>query len=121
MAGRTLKANSLLLEIRRMDEVLSRSVARPGFTAFMLASFAGMAFVLAIVGVYGALSYSVSQRTHEMGVRLVLGAKPRQIVNLVLAQGLAVTLTRVLAGLAASVGVTHLRQPFSTAQAPRTP
>jgi putative ABC transport system permease protein len=94
--------------IRTMEEVLSRSVAQPRFLAILLSVFATLALALAAVGVYGVMSFSVAQRTREMGIRMALGAQPRDILRLVLGQGMALAVIGVAAGLLGSFAVTRL-------------
>ncbi len=85
--------------VQTLEEHLSRSVAPQRFNALLLAVFATLALVLAAVGVYGVVAYSVSRRTHEMGVRAALGARPRDLVRMVVGQSL------VLAGIGAAAGL----------------
>jgi putative ABC transport system permease protein len=75
---------------------------------FLLGVFAGTALVLAVVGIYGVVAYSVTQRTQEIGIRLALGAKPRDILRLVLNQGLILALSGIGIGLAVSWALTRM-------------
>ena len=84
---------------RPMDDVLRNSVAERNFYMLLLTIFAGLALVLAAVGVFGVISYAVTQRTHEIGVRIALGAGARQITAMVLRKGLAPALLGLAAGL----------------------
>jgi putative ABC transport system permease protein len=91
-----------------MDEVIARSIAAPRVYTFLLAVFAAIALVLAAIGLFGLVSYSVSQRTHEIGVRMALGAARQEIVRLVLSEGLPLAGCGALLGLAGSLAVNRL-------------
>jgi putative ABC transport system permease protein len=91
-----------------MDEVIARSIAAPRVYTFLLALFAAIALVLAAIGLFGLVSYSVSQRTHEIGVRMALGATRRGIVRLVLSQGLLLAGSGTLLGLGGALAVNRL-------------
>ena len=99
-----------IYDVLTLDERISDAVARPRFNAALLAAFAGAALLLAAIGVYGVLSYSVSSRTHEIGVRLALGADASRVVGLVVGQGLRLAVAGAAIGLAASVAVAQLMQ-----------
>ena len=99
-----------IYDVLTLDERISDAVARPRFNAALLAAFAGAALLLAAIGVYGVLSYSVSSRTHEIGVRLALGADSSRVVGLVVGQGLRLAVAGAAIGLAASVAVARLMQ-----------
>jgi predicted permease len=90
-----------------MEEVISRSVARPRFVLFLLGSFAVLAVILAVVGIYGVMAYSVSLRTHEFGIRMALGAQRSHVLWIVLKQGLALTVIGLAAGLAGAFALTR--------------
>jgi putative ABC transport system permease protein len=95
-------------KIRTMDDVLESSVSTPRFRTFLLALFGVAALFLGAIGIYGLVSYSVSQRTREIGIRMALGAAQPQVMKLVLAQGLKPTLIGMAIGLVGSIGVTRL-------------
>ncbi|MFP5264398.1 MAG: ABC transporter permease [Blastocatellia bacterium] len=93
--------------VRTMRERISNSIAQPRFYTLLLSTFAVVALVLAAVGIYGVLSYSVTQRTREIGIRMALGADRRDIVKLVVGQGMAPAVVGVGIGLAAAFALTR--------------
>lgn len=95
-------------KIRTMEQVSLDSTARQNFNLVMLGLFAAIALLLAAVGIYGVMSYSVEQRTHEIGIRAALGANRGDTLNLVLRQALRITVAGLAAGVAASFGLTRL-------------
>ena len=97
-----------LTRIRTMEEIVATSLAQASFTMVLLLIAAGVALVLGVVGLYGVISYVVSQRTPEIGVRMALGAQPADVRAMVLGQGLRVALLGIAGGLAAAVGVTRV-------------
>lgn len=92
-----------LRDVRTMAEVISRSVAEPRFRTWLLAAFAAAGLMLTLIGIYGVISYSVAQRTHEMGIRMALGAQPGNVLRLVLNQGVRLALLGAGIGLFGSV------------------
>jgi putative ABC transport system permease protein len=104
----TLDKNQPISDIRTLDQVAGESSAQRQFLMVLLGIFAGLALILAGVGVYGVLAYSVARRTHEIGVRMALGAVRGDVMKLVLAQGLRFALFGVLAGLAGALMLTRV-------------
>jgi len=94
--------------IRTMDEVMGRSTARQSFNMLLLTIFGSVALVLAAIGIYGLMAYSVGQRTQEMGIRMALGADRSAIRKLVVWQGMKLTLVGVAVGIAAAFALTRL-------------
>jgi len=94
--------------VQTMDDVFSDSVARPRFQLVLLLVFAGIAVLLATIGVYGVVSYSASQRTQEIGIRVALGARAGDVSRLVLREGLLMGGLGVAVGLAAAVASTRV-------------
>lgn len=95
-------------EVATMEKLLSTSVARARFSASLLTVFSFVALVMAAVGIYGVMSYSVLQRTHEIGVRMALGAQRLDVLKLVVKKGIVLGVVGVSAGLVASFGLTRL-------------
>ncbi|HUH63764.1 MAG TPA: ABC transporter permease [Terracidiphilus sp.] len=98
--------------IRSMDEVVSRSTSRANFNMLLLTIFGAVALVLAAIGIYGLMAYSVEQRTQEMGIRMALGADRSKIRMLVVWQGMRLTLVGVVLGAGAAFGLTRLIASF---------
>jgi ABC-type antimicrobial peptide transport system permease subunit len=91
-----------------MDQLVAQSLAERRFAMLLLGIFAGLAIVLAGVGIYGVISCSVTQRTQEIGVRMALGARGADVLKLVVGQGMAMTSIGIGVGLAASAALTRL-------------
>jgi putative ABC transport system permease protein len=94
--------------VRTMDEWVATSVAAPRYRTTLLALFAALAMILAATGIYGVMSYSVTQRTHEIGVRMALGARQMDVLKLVVRQGMLLTLVGVILGLGAAYFLTRV-------------
>jgi predicted permease len=99
-----------VVRLRSMAQVFADSAARPRFLATLLAIFAGLALALAAIGTYGILSYSVSERTKEIGIHMALGATRGSVLGMILGQGMRLTIVGLVAGLIASFGLTRLLQ-----------
>jgi putative ABC transport system permease protein len=104
--------NLPVAELRTMDQVVTEANARPRFTLVLLAAFAGVALVLAAVGVYGVMTYAVSRRLHEIGVRLALGAEPFAVVRMVVREGMSVALTGAAIGVVGALLLTRSMSGF---------
>ncbi|HEY3026115.1 MAG TPA: ABC transporter permease [Pyrinomonadaceae bacterium] len=94
--------------LRSMEQLVGRSIAPQRFNLSLLSLFSGLGLLLAAVGIYGVMAYSVSQRTHEIGLRMALGAQARDVLKLVVKQGMALALVGVAMGLIASFALTRL-------------
>ena len=95
-----------ITRVRTLEELVSASIAQPRFYALLLALFAGIALTLAVIGIYGVMAYSVSRRTHEIGIRMALGAEASRIVRMIVGQGILLIGVGVSLGLLAARGLT---------------
>jgi putative ABC transport system permease protein len=97
-----------LFGVKTMEEYMSASVATPRFNTTLLSIFAAVALVLTIVGLYGVMSYSVAQRTNEIGIRLALGAQPRNVLLMIVKQGSLLIMLGLGIGLLGAYAATRL-------------
>jgi putative ABC transport system permease protein len=97
-----------MYDIRTMDQVIADSQSSPRFNLIVIAIFAVVALALAGVGIYGVISYAVTQRTREIGIRMALGAQPAGLQSMFVRQGLVLAAVGAAIGLAAAVGLTRL-------------
>ena len=107
-AVREIDPDQPIYSPRTMNEIRGESVAGERLNLTLLSLFAGIALVLAIVGIYGVMSYSVTQRTHEIGIRMAIGARPRDVFTMILGQGMKLAIIGVVIGLAAAFGLTRV-------------
>ncbi|HZS06491.1 MAG TPA: FtsX-like permease family protein [Blastocatellia bacterium] len=103
-----LDRDVLVSNVWTVDRLVSVSLTGPRFNLLVLGSFAVVALLLASVGIYGVIAYSVAQRTREIGIRMALGARSSDVLRLVVGQGMVLTLIGVAIGVAAAFGLTRL-------------
>ncbi|MGB6822149.1 MAG: FtsX-like permease family protein, partial [Candidatus Acidiferrales bacterium] len=103
-----MSSQQVIYGVETMDDIIADSLAARRFGMILLGVFAALALILACVGIYGVISYLVGQRTHEIGVRIALGAQRSDILRLVLGQGVKMTLIGVAVGVVVALGLTRL-------------
>ena len=103
-----IAANLPVFEVRTMEERLFESVAQPRFRTVLLGVFATLALVMAVVGLYAVMAVSVAQRTHELGIRIALGAQRRDVIGMVLGQGIKLVSLGIVMGLAGAWALTRV-------------
>ncbi len=118
---RGLDAALPVYNIQTMEEIVSGTVAQPRFTMMLVSLFALVALLLAAVGIYGVMAYSVNQRIHEIGIRLALGAQPASILKLVVGKGMLLVLFGLLAGVAGALGLTRFLATLLFGVSPTNP
>jgi len=105
---RSMDPDQPITTIRTIDELLSRALSGTRFSLWLLALFAGLGLLLSAIGIYGVMVTAVTQRTHEIGLRMALGAQGRDVLWLVIRQGMFPVLIGVGVGLGAAIGLTRL-------------
>jgi putative ABC transport system permease protein len=104
--------NEPLVKVRTMEENMASTVSQPRFRAWLIGIFAMLALLLSAVGVYGVMSYTVTQRTNEIGVRVTLGAQPNDVFRIIVGEGFRLALFGIGVGLAAALALTRLLRSF---------
>jgi ABC-type antimicrobial peptide transport system permease subunit len=107
-AVQSQSSQNVVADAKTMNEVIAGTLAQRRFSMILLGSFAGVALLLSALGIYGVISYLVGQRTHELGIRMALGAKRTDILRLVLGHGMKMAIAGVAIGLLAAFGLTRL-------------
>jgi putative ABC transport system permease protein len=107
--------------VRTLDQIVAKSISQPRFYATLLVIFAGVALALAAIGIFGVLSYAVSQRTREIGIRMALGAQERTVVGLVVRQALVLVVTGVAVGTLAALVLSQTLRKMLFAIEPTDP
>ena len=110
-----------MFDIKTVEDVVADSFARPHWLASLLGSFAGLALLLAGLGIYGLISYAVSQRTQEIGIRMALGAQSGDLLRLVLRKGMGLTLAGLVIGLSSALVMAGLLRSFLFGVKPTDP
>jgi len=103
-----INTQQVMFDTKTMDKIISDSLAARRFSMVLLGIFAGLALVMSCVGIYGVISYLAGQRTHEIGVRMALGADRRDVLRMVLGEGVKMSAAGVAIGLVAALGLTRL-------------
>ena len=114
-------SQQVVYDVETMDDVISRSLASRRFSVILLGGFAGLALLLSCIGIYGVISYLVGQRTHEVGIRMALGAQRRDVLGMVLRQGAALALIGVAVGIGVALGLTRLMASMLFGVTPHDP
>jgi len=113
--------NVPVFAVRSMDDVVARSTAERRFALQILGFFAGVALLLAAIGIYGVMAYAFSQRTHEIGIRMALGAQPRDILRMAISEGMSVVAVGLAVGLAGALLLTRFLRNMLYAVTPNDP
>ncbi len=116
-----LDAGMPIANVRSMDQVIEAAESQPRFLTLLLGLFSALALILAVIGIYGVMSYAVTQRTNEIGIRMALGAQPSSVLGLVLGQGMRLALAGMAVGVALAFALTRLMSSLLFGIAPTDP
>ncbi|HEY7545164.1 MAG TPA: FtsX-like permease family protein, partial [Blastocatellia bacterium] len=117
----SIDADQPIADTNTLEDILFDSVSRPRFNMALMTLFSAVALGLAAIGIFGLLSYSVAQRTQEIGIRMALGARREDVLRMVVGQGLSLALTGIAIGMAAAMALTRLMQSLLFEVSPRDP
>jgi putative ABC transport system permease protein len=118
---RAVDPNEPVFSVRTMDAVVASALAERRFTMLLLALFAGTALVLSAIGIYGVMAYFVTQRTHEIGIRMALGASRRDVIEMVLVVGVRLAAAGVVLGVVGALAITRAIATLLFGVGPRDP
>jgi putative ABC transport system permease protein len=113
--------NAPIADVKTMDTVVTESVAAPRFRSLLLGAFGALGLLLAMIGIYGVISYTVTQRTREIGVRMALGAQPRDLIHLVLGEGMLLAAIGIGLGAAGALALARILESVLYEIKPRDP
>jgi putative ABC transport system permease protein len=116
-----IERSQVVSDVRTLDQMKSTSVASTRLRTTLLAVFAALALLLSAIGIYGVISYTVAQRTHELGVRAALGASATALIGMVVRNGMTLTLIGLILGFAGAIGLTRLLGTLLFGVGPRDP
>lgn len=116
-----LNSQNVMFETRTMDAIVAESLAARRFSMILLSVFAGIALLLSSIGIYGVISYVVGQRTHEIGIRIALGAQRQDVLRLMLGEGMKMAIAGVAMGVCAALSLTHLMNKMLFGISPTDP
>ncbi|MFZ3246775.1 MAG: FtsX-like permease family protein, partial [Candidatus Acidiferrales bacterium] len=102
--------NAPITEVETMDQMVASDIAEPRFQAILLGSFGALGLLLSIVGIYGVISYGVTQRTREIGVRMALGAQPANVLRMVIREGMLLAAAGIIGGIAGALALGRVLQ-----------